>query len=142
MESIEPYDLSQAVDFRTAYLSGYLADTYDVTAEDCMPRANQRVKETLEQQIADTVRRDYDTAAAESTSVRYHGSRIRYALYPVWVLNTSWQGQNYLFAMNGQTGKFVGNLPMDKKAWWKWWSIYGTVASAAVFALAWLFASL
>lgn len=142
MESIEPYDLSQAVDFQTAYLSGYLADTYDVSAEDCMSRANQRVRETIERQIADTVRREYDSAAAESSSIRYRGSRIRYALYPVWLLHTSWQGQNYLFAMNGQTGKFVGNLPMDKKAWWKWWAIYGAIASAAVFALAWLFTSM
>ncbi|MBQ8642589.1 MAG: hypothetical protein IJ480_10275 [Clostridia bacterium] len=142
MESIEPYDLSGAVDFQTAYLSGYLADTYDVSAEDSMPRANQRVKESLERFIADTVRQEYDTAVPENTSVRCHGGRVRYALYPVWVLHTSWQGQNYLFAMNGQTGKFVGNLPMDKKAWWKWWGIYGAIASAAVFALAWLFTSL
>ena len=31
MESIEPYDCSQAVDFQTAYLAGYLADKHDVT---------------------------------------------------------------------------------------------------------------
>ena len=139
MESVEPYDLSQAVDFRTAYLSGYLADTYDVSAEDCMPRANQRVKETLERCIADTVRREYDTAIPETTSIQYRGGKVRYALYPVWVLHTSWQGKEYLFAMNGQTGKFVGNLPMDRKAWWKWWGIYGAIASAVVYGLAWLF---
>ena len=142
MESIEPFDLKQAVDFQTAYLSGYLADTYDVSAEDCMPRANQRVKETIERALADTVRREYDSAVPESSAVQYQGGQVRFALYPVWVLQTSWQGQNYLFAMNGQTGKFVGNLPMDKKAWWKWWGIYGAVSSAAVLALAWLFTSL
>ena len=142
MESIEPFDLKQAVDFQTAYLSGYLADTYDVSAEDCMPRANQRVKETIERALADTVRREYDSAVPESSAVQYQGGQVRFALYPVWVLQTSWQGQNYLFAMNGQTGKFVGNLPMDKKAWWKWWGIYGAVSSAVVLALAWLFTSL
>ena len=40
MESIEPYDFSEAVDFRTAYLAGYLADKYDVTAEASIDRAN------------------------------------------------------------------------------------------------------
>lgn len=40
----------------------------------------------------------------------------KYALYPVWLLNTSWEGKQYYFAMNGQNGKFVGDLPVDKKA--------------------------
>ena len=38
----------------------------------------------------------------------------KYALYPVWILNTIWNGQSYVFAMNGQSGKFVGDLPVDK----------------------------
>ena len=38
----------------------------------------------------------------------------RYALYPVWLLQTTFEGKKYTFAMNGQTGKFVGNLPVDK----------------------------
>ena len=140
MESVEPYDLSQAVDFQTAYLSGYLADTYDVSAEECMPRANERVKETLERNIAETIRQEYDTAIPENTSIQYRSGKVRYALYPVWVLHTSWQGQDYLFAMNGQTGKFVGNLPMDKAAWRKWWLIYGAIASAVVYGLGFLLA--
>ena len=38
-----------------------------------------------------------------------------YAMYPVWVLNTTWKGEKYTFAMNGQTGKLVGNLPVSTK---------------------------
>ena len=44
MESIEPYNCAEAVDFQTAYLAGYLADKYDVTAEESIKRANARVK--------------------------------------------------------------------------------------------------
>ena len=33
----------------------------------------------------------------------------------MWILNTKWNGTKYMFAMNGQTGKFVGHLPVDKK---------------------------
>ena len=40
--------------------------------------------------------------------------------------------------MNGQTGKFVGNLPTDKGAYWKFYGI-GAGISAALFNLfAWL----
>ncbi len=142
MESIEPFDTADGVDFKTAYLSGYLADTYDVDAEAAMPRANARVKESLEAAIGDAVRQDYETAIPENSSIHYSGSRVRYALYPVWILQTSWNGQNYLFAMNGQNGKFVGNLPMDKGAWWKWFGIYGAISSVVVYLLAWLFLGL
>ena len=32
--------------------------------------------------------------------------------------------------MNGQTGKFVGNLPMDKGAYWRWWAIWTVILGA------------
>ena len=37
-----------------------------------------------------------------------------YALLPVWMLHTRWKEQDFLFAMNGQTGKLIGDLPVDK----------------------------
>lgn len=37
MESIEPFNFSEAVDFQTAFLSGYLADRYDISSEKASP---------------------------------------------------------------------------------------------------------
>ena len=34
------------------------------------------------------------------------------------MLNTKWHGKDFLFAMNGQTGKLVGGLPVDKGRYW------------------------
>ena len=119
MESIEPFDMTQAVDFQTAYLSGYLADKYDITAEESVDRVNQRAKRSTEQIFGDTVT-GYDTVNVESSSVRLSNGKAKYALYPVWILNTTWNGKKYTFAMNGQTGKFVGDLPLDKGAYWRW----------------------
>lgn len=137
MESIEPYDFSDAVDFQTAYLAGYLADKYDVDAEQSIERANERVKKSAEEAFASTVE-GYDTVTAESSSVQLHGGKAKYALYPVWILNTTWKGQKYTFAMNGQTGKFVGDLPVDKAAARRWKLILTAAFSAAVYAAAWL----
>ena len=137
MESIEPYDFSDAVDFQTAYLAGYLADKYDVDAEQSIERANERVKKSAEEAFASTVE-GYDTVTAESSSIKLHGGKAKYALYPVWILNTTWKGQKYTFAMNGQTGKFVGDLPVDKAAARRWKLILTAAFSAAVYAAAWL----
>ena len=137
MESIEPYDLSAAVDFQTAYLSGYLADKYDVDAEASVQRAKERIKRSTEEAFASTVQ-GYATVMPSSTSIWLNNGRARYALLPVWILNTQWNGQKFTFAINGQTGKIVGDLPVDKGALNKWvWGVTGAV-SAAVFGLSYL----
>ena len=132
MESIEPFNFSAAVDFQTAYLAGYLADKYDVDAEQSIERANERVKRSTEEVFASTVH-GYQTVVTESSNIRLHGGKAKYALYPVWILNTTWQGKKYTFAMNGQTGKFVGDLPVDKSAAAKWTLGLSAVLSAAAY---------
>ena len=137
MESIEPFDFSDAVDFQTAYLAGYFADKYDVDSEQSIERANQRIKQSTENAFASTVR-GYDTVIPVSTGVALKNGVAKYALYPVWLLNTSWNGNQYKFAMNGQTGKFVGDLPLDKSAYRRWLFGVAGAVSAAVFAISYL----
>ena len=138
MESIEPFDISGAVDFQTAYLSGYLADRYDVNAQQSAARANDRIRASTEQAFADTAL-GYTTLVPVSSHVNLQNGRAKYALYPVWLLNTTWNGKQYHFAMNGQTGKFVGDLPMDWGACLRWFFGVAGAVSAAVFAASYLF---
>ena len=112
-ESLEPYDLSAAVPFQTAYMAGYMADKYDVKAEEDAERVNNRVKNSTIRSFKDTVT-GYSSVEIESSNVNLKNGTARYGLLPVWILNTSWNGNNYIFAMNGQTGKFVGDLPCDE----------------------------
>jgi hypothetical protein len=113
MDSIEPFDYNQLAPFNTAYLSGYLAEKYDVDANAAMPRANERIKKTITDEFRKTVT-GYATVTEENASVQVSKGTVQYALFPVWMLNTKYQGQMYTFAMNGQTGKLIGKLPMDK----------------------------
>ncbi len=137
MESLEPFDFSKAVDFQTAYLAGYLADKYDVDAAQSIERANERIRKSAEDAMAETVR-GYTTVTKETGSIRFQNSKVKYALFPVWILNTTWNGQKYLFAMNGQSGKMVGDLPLDKGAYKKWlFGLTGAIG-AAVYALLFL----
>lgn len=114
MQSLEPFDYSEAVDFQTAYLAGYLADRYDQTAKDCAPQANQRVRKSTVDAFMGTIH-GYLTCVPEHTDIRLRQGKITYALLPVWILNTVYKDKRYTFAMNGQTGKFVGDLPTDRR---------------------------
>ena len=137
MESIEPFRFEDAVDFQTAYLAGYLADKYDVTAKESIERANERIKAGAESEFAATVT-GYQTVTPEYSSIRLSDGAAKYALYPVWVLHTSWHGEKYTFAMNGQTGKFVGNLPLDKGAYIRWLSAVTGAVGVVVFIVLYL----
>ncbi|MHC6201605.1 TFIIB-type zinc ribbon-containing protein [Breznakiellaceae bacterium SP9] len=117
MDAIEPFDYTQMVDFSSAYLSGFLADKYDVDAEQSKLRANERIKKTVESEFRKTVS-GYNSLTVESSSVQFSDGTVHYALFPVWMLNTKYLGVMYTFAMNGQTGKLIGKLPVDKGRFW------------------------
>lgn len=131
MESLEPYDFSKGVDFKTAYLSGYLADRYNVSSSESIGRANQRIQTSVQEEIRSSVQ-GYHSVLTEKSNISTSEGIVHYALLPVWLLNTTWKGNRYVFAMNGQTGKFVGNLPCDKGAYWRWFfSIFAGIGALA-----------
>lgn len=135
MESIEPYDLRQGVDFQTAYLAGYLADKYDVSAEECKERANDRIRVSTQQAFASTTA-GYSSVIPEHTNISLKDGKVRYALLPVWILTTRYQNEIYTFAMNGQTGRMVGNLPVDKKLFWTYLLSIGLGSGALISLIA------
>lgn len=138
MESIEPFHIGDAVDFQTAYLSGFLADRYDVNSEQSIERANQRIKSSTEEAFASTVQ-GYTSVIPVNSNIQLQNGQTRYALYPVWILNTQWNGQKFTFGINGQTGKIAGDLPMDKGLFRKWLFGVSAAVAAAAFAISYLF---
>ena len=118
MDSIEPFDYSELKPFSTAYLPGFLADKYDVTVEECSDRADERVAKTVRDLFYRDASAGYETCISVSENISIQRGKVHYALMPVWLLNTKWNGQDFLFAMNGQTGKMVGDLPISKGKFW------------------------
>ncbi len=119
MESIEPFDARLAEEFQIAYLSGFQAQRHDVSAESCQPRANERIRQTVKSVMQDTVF-GYHSVVPAKTQIDVQHGKVKQVLMPVWLLNTKWKDQMYTFAMNGQTGRFIGDLPTDKGKFWKW----------------------
>ena len=136
MESLETFDFQSAVPFDPVYMAGYFADKYDVSAEENLDRITERIKTSAFDALLNTVQ-GYETVRQTNGTVRLRDTQIKYAMYPVWILNTTWRGQNYRFAMNGQTGKLVGDLPIDNFAYWKWRLLYGLGFAGVLYAAMW-----
>lgn len=114
MDSIEPFDYKEIKPFSTAYLPGFLADKYDVSAKEASERAEKRCINTAISSAKNTVK-GYESVSTVASRVNIKKGEVKYALLPVWLLSTKWRDKNYLFAMNGQSGKLVGDLPCDKR---------------------------
>lgn len=135
MDAIEPYAYEELKPFAFSYLPGFFAEKYDVSRDDSGKRARARCEGSAENAVRGTVL-GYETCITQQKRIDVHAGDVKYALLPVWLLSTQWQGKNFLFAMNGQTGKLVGDLPIDKK---RLWMYAGIAFAAATVLLGWLF---
>ena len=130
MEALEPFNYNDAAEFNPAYFSGFLADKYDVSAEECAKRANERVKNSTESAFEETTS-GFSGVVPEHSSISFSDGKIRYAFLPVWMLNIKYNGENYKFAINGQTAKVVGKYPVDKSKKLKYFFKIAGIAYAA-----------
>ena len=135
MDSIEPFDYGELKKFSMAFLPGFLADRYDVSVEECARRADERCSNTVVDMLESTVK-GYTTCSIESKTVSLKRGKVHYALLPVWLLSTKWNGKNFLFAMNAQSGKMVGDLPIN---WLKFWLTCAGIFAPLFAASYWFF---
>ena len=129
MDSIEPYNYAELKPFSTAYLPGFLADKYDVSVEQSRERADGRCTASLEGALRRTTT-EYTSCTPRQKNFHLNRGKVHYALLPVWMLHTKWNGKDFLFAMNGQTGKLVGDLPTDMGKFWAYFAAIAVPATA------------
>lgn len=111
MDSLEPFDYKELVPYNHAYLAGYFSEKYDVSKEDNKKRIEERVNNTSIQLLKEKVRHEIVTLQDNNLKIKYE--KIYYVLLPVWMVNIKFKNKMYTFAMNGQTGELIGNIPID-----------------------------
>lgn len=137
-ESIEPFDPAGLTAYDDAYLAGFVANQYDVDAEAACRRAQERMTNSAVSDVRNTIQ-GYSNVMIQSKNSSIGGQRNQYALYPVWLLSTTWKGEHFLFAMNGQTGRFVGNLPIDKGKAVRYYAAFAAMFTVVAFILEMIF---
>ena len=56
----------------------------------------------------------YSNFIMSNSETNVEEETIDYALLPVWMVNIKYKDKMYTFAMNGQTGKMIGDVPYSK----------------------------
>ena len=112
MDSIEPFDYSGLKDFSMSYLQGFYADKYDVGNNEVRPRVQARMDEATKAAVLASII-GYTSVVPTSYNSAVHDIKWHYMMLPVWLLSYNYRGKNYYYAMNGQTGKFSGLMPLS-----------------------------
>ncbi len=140
MDSVAPFDYAKMVPFDPAYLSGYLADCYDDAPDSALPRAVRRSRNSAESILSGKVKGHYDTLTLKESALRISEASVKYVLLPVYLVNCEYKDRKYAFAVNGQTGKMVGELPISRaKVTAYFFGIAGAVCAAVTTAFYFLF---
>ncbi len=115
MDSVGNYDFSELVPFNTAYLSGYLAERFDEDPDTCLKRAERRMLNTAMDVLSANTAGSYTNRRVVGHEMYLTDTGVRYGMLPVYLLNLKYENKKYRFAVNGQTGKIIGEVPVSKK---------------------------
>ena len=114
MASLEPFNYYEMKPFSTAYLPGFLAERFDVLPTESKEKVAQLCKDYAAKALKDSIK-GYDDLELRNEAVSIRKGEVHYVLLPVYLISSKWKEKNYLFAVNGHSGKTVGKLPVDKK---------------------------
>ena len=127
MSSLEPYNMNELTDFNPAYLTGFQSEKTDETAEALDLKAENRAimhtKRTIE-----NCQSPYRMTGGYIITDLYKKCDPEFALLPIWFVNCYFKNQKYSYAVNGQTGKVVGEIPLSKSKFYTLMGMLSTVA--------------
>ena len=114
MNSIEPFNFEELIPYNHAYLSGFYAEKYDEEGEKVYKEASERALNSTRDKLKESATR-YTTKIVTGDTLETKETKKEYAMLPVWMVNVKYNDKMHIFAMNAQTGEFIGNIPLDKK---------------------------
>lgn len=130
MDKLEPFSYDNLKDFNMPYLAGYIAEKYDFTDEDMLPRIKQRVGGYVDSYLHSTIN-GYTSVTYRRKDINIRKKHADYTLLPVWMVCYDYRRAEHIFLMNGQTGKIIGKPPLSKAKIFSWFA----GVSAGCFAL-------
>ena len=130
MKYVCPFNSSELTPFSMSYLSGFFAEMRNIETADIENTVNEKIKQFSGEKLKNSI---------ENVNVTLKDSQINigekswsYNLLPVWGLSYKHKDKNYIYALNGQTGKVYGELPVCNK---KLGILFGAVAAASAVIL-------
>ncbi|MEM7230287.1 MAG: hypothetical protein AAF432_15885 [Planctomycetota bacterium] len=111
VDKLGPFDLTELVPYRSAYLAGWRAEEYQVDLATGWSMAEVSIERTQRARCSNDVPGD----TQRRLKVRNHIDDVhwKHVLLPIWVIQYNYGRKNYTALIHGQTGKVVGKAPFS-----------------------------
>ncbi|MDP5229527.1 MAG: DNA helicase PriA [Cellulophaga sp.] len=108
------WNLKEMVVFNSKYLSGFVTEKYTISLKDGHHQSFQEAKNIA----YNWIRKDIggDTQRIDNTNIKLSDETFKHILLPVFISAYIFNGKNYNFYINGQTGSISGVRPYS---FWK-----------------------
>ncbi len=121
-EELEPWDLPNLVSYADEYLSGFIAERYQVDLKQGWTRATERMDEVIRGDVKRDIGGDHQRITTLHT--RHSDVTYKHILLPMWICSYRYKHKVYRFLVNARTGEVQGQRP------WSWVKI--TLAAIVV----------
>ena len=123
-EALEPWDLGALLPYRDEYLSGFVAESYQIGLPEGFEIAKGLMAGAIRAAIADDIGGDHQQI--NSVATRYFNVTFKHALLPVWISAYRFHDRTFRFLVNARTGEVQGERP------YSWVKITLTVLAAII----------
>lgn len=113
MRYVCPFNSQELVPFSMSYLSGFFAERRNIEYKEIENEVDAKIKSFSTDKLKSSIN-EVNVSVTDSM-INLGEKRWRYNLLPVWVLSYNHKEKNYIYALNGQTGKVYGELPVCNK---------------------------
>ena len=114
MDLMEPYEYQALENFTARYMSGYEAERVNFAEDELRERVETKARGDSEELLDGTIN-GYTTCIPVHKDISLSKTKAYFALLPVWVYRYPFRGEEYIYYVNGQTGKVIGKTPTDLK---------------------------
>ena len=121
-DRLEPWDLANLVPYTDDYLSGFRAESYQVS----LPEGFESAREAMAPVIEAGIRSDIggDEQQISSSQTRYGNISFKHILLPVWMSAYRFGEKIFRILINARTGEVQGERPYSA------WKIAGAILAA------------
>ena len=135
LRKIEPFDYEQMQFFSPGYMAGFYAEAFEDNAEKFREKSERRARWAVDTHQPQKLFPYFKEVECIGKTTEIENWREEYALMPVWILHRHYRKKDYLFLINGQTGKITGYIPQsvkkERKRFCAIWLSLGSVMSIA-----------
>ncbi len=131
MSLVEPYDYQHLLSFDSQYLSGFFSDQADYKKDELENQAQIKAKDFAGTILNRSVS-GYSRIVKSKEQVDCDNLDSYYALMPMWIYKYSFLEKEYDIFINGQNGKIIGEIPIDKKKAVIYFSLFSIVTALII----------